>query len=81
MTPTQRCSLTLSGLVLVAGLVSACGGGGAESGGGSPPPPPPPPATVTYTLQLTGMSLEDTRTNTAVDPTGLPIAGATASRN
>lgn len=81
MTPTQRLSITLPGLVLVAGLVTACGGGGGDSGGSTTPPPPPPPVAVTYTLELTGMSLEDTRTNTAVDPTGLPIAGATASRN
>jgi len=69
-------------LSLVIGLLLAgCGGGG---GGGSappapPPPPPPPPTVATFTLELTSVAIEDTRNGTAVDPTGLPIGGATAS--
>jgi len=63
-------------VVLVLLLAAGCGGG---SGGGTNPPPPPPSG-VTYTVQLTGVSLVDTRAGADVDPTGLPIAGATATR-
>jgi hypothetical protein len=64
-------------MVVVLLLAAGCGGG---SGGGTNPPPPPPPTGVTYTVQLTGVNLVDTRSAADVDPTGLPIAGATATR-
>ena len=60
-------------------MLSACGGGGGSGSGG--PPPPPPPAADTYTLQLTDANLEDTRNNTVVDASGLPVTGSTATRN
>jgi len=66
-------------LSLVIGLLLAgCGGGGGGGGGGGEPPPPPPSAS-TFTLELTSVTIEDTRSGAAVDPTGLPIRGATAS--
>lgn len=67
--------------LLASFLLSACGGGGGDSGSDGPPPPPPPPTATTYTLQLTDANLQDTRSNTTIDPTGLPVTGATATRN
>lgn len=59
-------------------MLAACGGGGGgESGGGQPQPV----TTVTYTLQLTDISLADMRDGASVDPGGLPITGARATRN
>jgi len=66
-------------LSLVIGLLLAGCGGGGGGGGGTPPPPPPPPSARTFTLELTGVTIEDTRSGAAVDPTGLPIRGATVS--
>lgn len=67
-------------VVSVALMLGACGGGGGGGGGGVTPPPPPPPATVNYTVTLSGMTLTDMQTGTAVPPSGLPVAGATATR-
>ncbi|NOX69122.1 MAG: hypothetical protein GXP15_08040 [Gammaproteobacteria bacterium] len=55
-------------------LAAGCGGG---SGDGNPPPPP---TGVSYTVQLTSVSLVDTRAGVDVDSSGLPITGATATR-
>jgi|GEM_PF-2645536 len=62
-------------------FLAACGGGGGGGGDNGGGPPPPPPVAVTYSVTLTELDLEDTRSGTAVDPTGLPVAGAQASRN
>lgn len=69
---------TLALAATTACLIAGCGGGG--GGGTNPPPPPPPPAAVTYSVQLTDMSLNDVRSGDAVSPTGLPVDGATATR-
>ena len=72
----------LTGLALATLLLAGCGGGGGGGGGGgNPPPPPPPPQAVTYTLEVTDLSLTDLQTGRTVDETGLPVSGATASRN
>ncbi|WP_405226937.1 hypothetical protein [Lentisalinibacter sediminis] len=70
----------------VALLLTACGGGGGGGGdnGGTnppPPPPPPPPASVTFTADLTALELEDTATGQPVDAAGMPVRGATVTRN
>jgi len=57
-------------------FLSACGGGGGDDGGG----PAPGPTSVTYTVQLTDANLTDERSGTAVTATGLPVAGAQATR-
>jgi len=72
-------ALALAALAL---MLAACGGGGGGGGdGGNPPPPPPPSAGVTYSLELTGLSLSDRQAAGAVSPTGLPVSGAVATRN
>ena len=58
--------------------LSACGGGGGGDSGGVTPPPV---TTVTYTVQLRDIGLVDSRTAAAVNPTGLPINGAQATRS
>ncbi len=68
-------------LSLITVLLAACGGGGSGGGGGNGNPPPPPPQAVTYTLEVTDVSLTDLQTGRTVDGTGLPVSGATASRN
>jgi len=75
----RRIPGTVSLAILVLAL-AACGGGGGGDGG-NPPPPPPPPSAVTYTVELTGLSLSDRQTASAVAPTGLPVSGAVATRN
>lgn len=60
-------------------LVSACGGGGGGgdndgSGGGGT-------TTSTYSVDLTTIELTDSRTGQPVSLTGLPISGATVTRN
>lgn len=65
-------------------FLAACGGGGGGGGGGTnppPPPPPPPPTSVTFTAELTALELEDTATGQPVDAAGLPVRGATVTRN
>ncbi len=57
-------------------LAAGCGGGGGDGN----PPPPPPPSGLSYTVQLTSVSLVDTRAGVDVDPSGLPVTGATATR-
>lgn len=67
-------------LALAAAGTSGCGGGGggtAGAGGGNGGPP----NAKTYTLELTGLELTDTRTGAAVDAGGLPIKGATVTRD
>ena len=75
----RRAAILLPGLG-AALVTTGCGGGGGDGGGSPPPPPPPPPAAVTYTLTLTGIDLDDTRGGVTVDPSGLPIDGARATR-
>ena len=75
MNTAYKSWLRLSTLVAVAAL-SGCGGGGGSSSQPTPPPPPP-----TYGVQLTGITLEDTRFDDTVDVTGLPISGATITVN
>ena len=79
---TKRVAL----LAAAALSLSACGGGGGgggDNGGTNPPPPspPPPPPSVTFTAELTALELEDTATGQPVDPAGLPVQGATVTRN
>ncbi len=68
-------------------FLAACGGGGGGGGGDTggtnppPPPPPPPPTSVTFTAELTALELEDTATGQPVDAAGLPVGGATVTRN
>ncbi len=77
--------LPILGFVLLS--LAACGGGGGggngggNNGGGGGVTPPPPPASQTYSVALTGVTLTDRQTDDAVAPSGLPIAGATATRN
>lgn len=65
--------------VCIALFIGACGGGGGDDSGGGTVPPPPVPKS--YSVQLVDASLEDTATGLAVDPSGLPINGATAQRD
>lgn len=64
---------------LFALLLTAChgggggGGGGGNGGGGA--------TSTTFSVQLTDVELQDTRRNLAVGETGLPIGGATITRN
>lgn len=66
-------------LVLMALVVTACGGGGGGSndgdngGGGN--------VGTTYTVDLTAVGMTDTRTGLSVDASGLPVGGATVTRN
>ncbi|WP_405236032.1 hypothetical protein [Lentisalinibacter orientalis] len=68
-------------------MFAACGGGGGGGGdnGGTnpppPPPPPPPPSSVTFTAELMALELEDTATGQPLDAAGLPVQGATVTRN
>lgn len=72
--------LTQAGFLVAAlSLLAACGGGGGGDGGA--PPPPPPPAALTYSVELTGLVLEDSRSGADVVATGLPLQGAEARRN
>lgn len=71
--------LTQAGFLVAAlSLLAACGGGG---GDGGTPPPLPPPAALTYSVELTGLVLEDSRSGADVVATGLPLQGAEARRN
>ncbi|HKK22974.1 MAG TPA: hypothetical protein VJ947_04745 [Pseudohaliea sp.] len=84
MIDTLRRGCLLSACVF---MLAACGGGGGGGGGDNnggtnpPPPPPPPPSSVTFTAELTALELEDTATGQPVDPAGLPVPGATLTRN
>ncbi len=77
--PKNRSLLVVS-LVVLTGVLAACGGGGGGGGGGVTPPPPPPPSSVTYSLELTAVTLTDRQTGADVSATGLPIRGAVATR-
>jgi len=73
--------LLVASLGILAGALAACGGGGGgDSGVTPPPPPPPPPSSVTYTLELTAVTLTDRQTGADVSATGLPVSGAVATR-
>lgn len=71
----------------VAFSLAACGGGGAgagDDGGTNPPPPAAPPQTptaATFSAELIALELEDSATSQPVSPTGLPVQGATLTRN
>ena len=67
----------LTSLLALITLAACGGGGGGDSGGGQPPSV----TTVSYSLQLTDISLVDLRDGASVDPGGLPITGAQATRN
>ncbi len=75
MTPVKT-KLAFFSSIFMAIFLSACGGGGGDHGGG----PPPGPTSVTYTVQLTDANLIDDRSGAAVTATGLPVAGAQATR-
>jgi len=66
-------------MLVCAALVAACGGGGGggngngDNTGGNP--------AITYTATLTDVALIDTRTGQAINVTGLPIQGATVTKN
>jgi len=64
--------------LVTAGLLQACGGGGHGGGGGGGGGGS---TSVTYSAQLTGITLEDTRRGQAVTATGGPVPGATITRN
>lgn len=70
-----------AGLIFAVATLTACGGGGGGGDSGPPPPPPPPPSSVSYTLELSAVTLTDRQTGVVVPESGLPIAGATATRN
>jgi hypothetical protein len=68
---------TIAFLLMLLGL-TACGGGGGggnSSGGGGGTTP------STYMVTITDIDMIDTRTAQSVDAVGLPIAGATVTRN
>jgi len=71
-------SLLLTSLGMMAVALAACGGGGGGGGGGVTPPPPP--GSITYSLELTAVTLTDRQTGATVSATGLPVSGATATR-
>lgn len=73
----QKKSKHVIAAALISVLLAGCGGGGGGDGGGTVPPPPP---AATFTLELTAMTIDDTRTGAAVVATGLPVSGATASK-
>lgn len=72
-------SLLILSLGFSAAVLSACGGGGGGGGGGGVTPPPPP-STVTYTLDLTAVTLTDMQTGAEVVETGFPLSGAVATQ-
>ena len=72
-------SLLVASVGILAGALAGCGGGGGN-GGVTPPPPPPPPSSVTYSLELTVVTLTDRQTGADVSETGLPVSGAVATR-
>lgn len=82
MMTIQRASRSLLVVILgiLSGALAACGGGGGGGDGGVTPPPPPPPSSVTYSLELTAVTLTDGRTGSDVVETGLPVRGAVATR-
>ncbi|MEJ2128867.1 MAG: hypothetical protein P8X81_08465 [Woeseiaceae bacterium] len=62
--------------------IAACGGGGGGGGDGGGNGGGGGGGTgTTYTVELTAVEMTDTRTDQAVDATGLPITGATVTRN
>ena len=62
-------------LLAVAAILQACGGGGGTSNpGGST-------QSMTYSVSLVAVELEDTSRNTAIVTQGLPIQGATITQN
>lgn len=73
-------SLLVASIGILAGALAGCGGGGGNGGATPPPPPPPPPSSVTYTLELTVVTLTDRQTGADVAETGLPVSGAVATR-
>ena len=66
-------------LAAIAFGLAGCGGGGGGGGDVVTPPPPPPP-TFTYSVELVDLDMTDLRDNSAIDATGLPVAGAVATR-
>ena len=76
---TIRKSARLFTATGIAMLVSACGGGGgSDEGGGNVPPPT---AARSYSVQLVDAGLEDSLTGLDVEASGLPVSGATATRD
>ncbi|NBC23498.1 MAG: hypothetical protein GVY21_08495 [Gammaproteobacteria bacterium] len=83
---TKRPALVAAITLFLAACGGGGGGGGGDTGGTNPPPPappqpPPPPTSVTFTAELTALELEDTATGQPVNPAGLPVQGATLTRN
>jgi hypothetical protein len=77
MTNQRKNRLLLGAIVgLLAGALAGCGGGGGNGG----VTPPSPTSSVTYTLELTVVTLTDRQTGADVSETGLPISGAVATR-
>lgn len=78
MITQSRFGLVLA-LAMYCGILSACGGGGGSGDDGDPPGPPP--VGETFSLRLTDLELSDTLAGQQVTVTGLPLDGATATRN
>lgn len=82
---TKRVALLAAAALSLTACGGGGGGGGGDNGGTNPPPPspppPPPPSSVTFTAELTALELEDTATGQPVAPAGLPVQGATVTRN
>ncbi len=65
----------------LATTLCACGGGGGGDGGGSSSGGGATTAPVTYSANVTALVLEDTRSGEGIVVDGLPLAGATVTRN
>ncbi len=71
---------TMATIVMLLGL-AACGGGGGGGGDGGTIGGGGGSTSTTYVLTVTGIEMTDTRTAQPVDAAGLPIVGATITRN
>ena len=74
-------SLRIIAFLMMLLSLAACGGGGGGDGGGNNGGNGGGTTSSTYVLTVTDIDMTDTRTAQSVDAAGLPIVGATVTRN
>ncbi len=72
---------TILFLMMLLGLAACGGGGGGDEGSGNSGGGSTGTTSNTYVVTITDIDMADTRTAQSVDAAGLPITGATVTRN
>jgi len=76
--PGSRFRLVTSSALLFL-LVAGCGSGGGDGATSPTPPTTPPPPATTFTVTLQSVAASNSVDGTALDVSGEPIDGATAT--